>query len=66
MVLHLQGVTIIKDYLPLQLGNSDIILGVQWLEKLGTVSTNWKTQTLKFLLGGKNITLKGILRWAEH
>lgn len=36
-----------------------LFLGVQWLEKLGTVSTNWKTQTLKLLLGGKSITLKG-------
>lgn len=59
VVLHLQGVTIIEDFLPLQLGNSNMILGVQWLEKLGTVSTNWKTQTLKFMLGEKSVTLKG-------
>lgn len=59
VVLHLQGVTIIEDYLPLSLGNSDLILGVQWLEKLGTVATNWKTQTLKFKLGEDNVTLKG-------
>ncbi|KAL8118331.1 hypothetical protein AgCh_016023 [Apium graveolens] len=59
VVLHLQGVTVIEDYLPLQLGNSDVILGVQWLEKLGTVSTNWKTQTLRFQLGGGSVTLKG-------
>lgn len=59
VVLHLPGVTVIEDYLPLALGNSYVILGVQWLEKLGTVSTNWKTQTLKFKLGGDNVTLKG-------
>lgn len=51
VVLHLQGVKVIEDYLPLQLGNSEVIPGVQWLEKLGTVSTNWKTQTLSFSLG---------------
>lgn len=59
VVVHLQGITIIEAFLPLPLGNSDLILGVQWLETLGTVSTNWKTQTLKFRLGDKNVTLKG-------
>lgn len=49
----------IENYLPLQLGNSDLILDVQWLEKLGTVSTNWKTLTLKFKLGQDNVVLKG-------
>lgn len=43
VVLQLAGITIVEDFLPLSLGNSDIILGVQWLEKLGTISTNWKT-----------------------
>ncbi|XP_074328452.1 uncharacterized protein LOC141666362 [Apium graveolens] len=59
VVLQLQGITVIENYLPLQLGNSDLILGVQWLEKLGTVSANWKTLTLKFKLGQDNVVLKG-------
>lgn len=46
-------------FLPFQLGNSDVILGVQWLEKLGTVITNWKLQTMKFQVNGKTVTLKG-------
>ena len=57
--LQLPGMVIIEDFLPLPLGNSDVILGVQWLEKLGTIMTNWKTQILKFQLGSKHITLKG-------
>ncbi|KAL8131470.1 hypothetical protein AgCh_007417 [Apium graveolens] len=59
VVLYLQGVTIIEEYFPLQLGNSDVIPGVQWLKKFGTVSTNWKTQTLKLRLGEDNIALEG-------
>lgn len=59
VILHLAGITIIESYLPLQLGNSDVILGVQWLEKLGTMTTNWKTQTMKFRLGDTTVTLKG-------
>lgn len=52
---------------PLPLGNPNLILGVQWLEKLGTVSTNLKTQTLKFRLGEDNVTLKGdpLLGWSR-
>lgn len=46
-------------FLPFQLGNSDVILGVQWLEKLGTVITNWKLETMKFQVNGKTVTLKG-------
>lgn len=59
VVLQLQGITIIEDYLPLALGNSDLILGIQWLEKLGTMTTNWKTQTIKFQIGSDTVTLKG-------
>lgn len=59
VVLELQGVTVVEDFLPLQLGNSDLILGIQWLEKLGTMSTNWKTQTIKFQLRGEQVVLKG-------
>nr|ACY01928.1 hypothetical protein [Beta vulgaris] len=57
--LHLQGVCVMEDYLPLTLGNSDLILGVQWLEKLGTMVTNWKTQTLQYKEGNETVTLRG-------
>ena len=40
------------------LGNSDLILGIQWHEKLGTMTTNWKTHTIKFKMGGDTGTLK--------
>ena len=38
-----QGLTLIQDFLSLDLGNSDLILGVQRLETMGPVTTNWKT-----------------------
>lgn len=58
VVLEMQGIVIVENFLPLALGNSDIILGIQWLEKLGT-TTNWKTQTMTFQLGKETVTLKG-------
>ena len=57
--LHLEGLEVREDFLPLKLGNSDLILGVQWLEKLGPVITNWKEQTMKFKVGSKVVQLKG-------
>lgn len=43
VVLEMQVIVIVESFLPLALGNLDIILGIQWLEKLGTMTTNWKT-----------------------
>ena len=59
VVLQLQGITIIEDFLPIALGNSDLILGLQWLEKLGTMSANWNSQKIKFKLGNDMVTLTG-------
>lgn len=35
--LQVQGLNIVDEFLLLNLGSDDIILGIQWLEKLGTV-----------------------------
>lgn len=59
VVLELQGVVIVENFLPLDLGNSDIILAIQLLEKLGTMTTNWKMQTLRFKMGNDTVTLQG-------
>lgn len=58
-MLQLQGITIIEDFLPITLGNSDLILGLQWLEKLGTMTVNWKSQEINFKMGNDKVTLTG-------
>ena len=57
--LVIQGLTLIQDFISLDLGNSDLILGVQWLETLGPVTTNWKTHTMKFEWQGQRVILIG-------
>ena len=42
ITLHLQGVDMVDDFLPLSLGTFDVIFGIQWLETLGVPYTNWK------------------------
>ena len=45
--LRLQGLEIIEDFLPLQLGSTDVILGVQWLQTLGETTHHWRDHTMK-------------------
>lgn len=59
VTLHLQGLLIVQDFLPSELGNSDVIFRVQWLETLGPVTTNWKTQTMQFRWKGRLVLLVG-------
>ncbi|KAH9650018.1 hypothetical protein KPL70_026202 [Citrus sinensis] len=61
VTIHLHGIDIVEEFLPLGLGSSDVILGVQWLETLGMTHTNWKTQVMKFMVGNESVTLRGDL-----
>ncbi|KAH9762992.1 hypothetical protein KPL70_001020 [Citrus sinensis] len=61
VTIHLQGIDIVEEFLPLGLGSLDVILGVQWLETLGMTHTNWKTQVMKFMVGNESVTLRGDL-----
>lgn len=59
VVLHLKELDITEDFLPLRLGSSDVILGMQWLETLGVTKTNWKEQTMEFEVNGRIARIEG-------
>ena len=55
VVLQLQGITIIEDFLPLPLGSTDVILRLKWLATLGETRDDWRKLTMSFELGGKTM-----------
>ena len=42
------------------MGGADIVLGVQWLQSLGTVTFNFQEIFLNFFSEGKEVELRGI------
>jgi hypothetical protein len=42
------------------MGAADVVLGIQWLQSLGTVAFNFQELFMKFSLEGKEIELRGI------
>lgn len=53
------GVEFTTDFIELELGNADVILGVHWLRTLGTCAMNWETHELSFNYQGRRITFCG-------
>ena len=44
----------------IQMGGADVVLGVQWLQSLGTIALNFHELFMKFFSEGREIVLKGI------
>ena len=58
--LTMGGYVLNSPMLSIPMGGVDVILGVQWLQSLGTVAFNFKELFLKFFLEGKEVELRGI------
>lgn len=58
VLLKLQHITIVEDFLPLPLGSTDVILGIKWLATLGETHADWKNITMAFELGGQTVVLQ--------
>ena len=47
--------------LSIPMGGADVVLGVQWLQSLGTIAFNFQEFFLNFFSEGKEIELRGII-----
>ena len=50
---------IVANFLPLELGRVDVVLGMQWLYSLSNTEVDWKNLTMTFLHQEKKIIIKG-------
>ena len=57
--LRLKELTIVADFLAVELGNVDVVLGMQWLDTTGTTKVHWPSLTMTFWVKDRQIVLKG-------
>jgi hypothetical protein len=61
MSLTLGRYSLTQDFYVMDLPDTNVILGVQWLSTLGPITTNYKTMEMSFNSEeGKRVTLKGM------
>lgn len=59
VILELPEVTVVEDFLPIELNDLDVILGMKWLQSMGKMKTDWPALTMSFIRGDKWIMLRG-------
>lgn len=57
--LVLPSISFTADFVVLELGQVDVILGVKWLRTLGKCTVDWEMQEWSFYYDGALVTLKG-------
>jgi hypothetical protein len=48
------------DFYVLPLGGCDVVLGTDWLKKLGTIEWNFQELTMEFTISGQKHSLHGL------
>lgn len=60
VVVNIQGTEFYLTLFSLPLSGLDLVLGIQWLEMLGSVVCNWKQLTMEFIWDNQVRRLQGI------
>ncbi|KAI0496574.1 hypothetical protein KFK09_022894 [Dendrobium nobile] len=58
VVLTIQGIQVREDFLPLELGSTDVILGMKWLQTLGETKDNWGALTMELMVDGRKVVIR--------
>lgn len=58
--LQLGSCEVKDDFYVVSIGDTDVVLDIQWLRSLGEITPNFQTMELKFKSKGKNAVLRGI------
>ncbi|WVZ17654.1 hypothetical protein V8G54_010636 [Vigna mungo] len=59
VILELGSIEIVENFYLFKVEGVDVILGIEWLKKLGEVTVDWGKLTMVYRQGGKKITLRG-------
>lgn len=59
LLLTIQGIEIMEEFLLFELGDTDVVLGYSWLAKLGDTRTNWGLLKISWKIGSYWVTLVG-------
>lgn len=57
--ITLQGYTFLVDFFVLLIEGTELVMGVQWMQLLGSVVTNYKDYTIQFTWQGSQVILTG-------
>ncbi|TYK05651.1 Retrotransposable element Tf2 [Cucumis melo var. makuwa] len=57
--IKLPELTIVADFLVIELGGVDVVLGMQWLSTTGFMEIHWPSMTMVFMVGSSQVILKG-------
>lgn len=62
LVLMIQEIQVRGNFLPLELGSTNVILGMKWLQILGDTKINWRALTMELMVDGRRIVIRGDAR----
>lgn len=65
VTVTIQDAAITQELFVLTMEGANVVLGLQWLETLGVVKTNYKQLTLEFECGGTIVKLQGDAQIAD-
>ena len=57
--LKVQGVEIVQNFFLMELGGTEMVLGMDWLSSLGKIEADFRAMTLQWKVGGRSWKMVG-------